>query len=231
MDLTEYFNSLQPVDKPYNKYAAYSLAFNNPYRIATGYDAFRNNDFDAYLKDFIAQQGKCIVMPNMLNNEVIGLVFRSLQSKQFRYYTKYRYIPYGAGFNTNKQYYNPWLIVESALDSDFIRNFYPYVISTNGVSVSNTIMNFLKNTCSTLYIGFDFDKAGWDSYNKLYYKHDKYASDNKEFHIKRFETPVNFDGKHLKDFGEILDCLYNKNIVDYDNYVSSLKYSLTYLTL
>ena len=143
MDLTEYFNSLQPVDKPYNKYAVYSLAFNNPYRIATGYDAFRNNDFDTYLKDFIAQQGKCIVMPNMLNNEVIGLVCRSLQSKQFRYYTKYRYIPYGAGFSTNRQYYILCFIVESSLDSYFIRNFYHYVISTNVVSFSNKIMNFL----------------------------------------------------------------------------------------
>lgn len=225
MNLTEYFNSLAPVDKPYNKYAVYSLSFNNPYRIATSYDAFKNNDFDVHLKDFIAQQGKCIVMPNMLGNEVIGLVFRSLQSKQFRYYTKYKYIPYGAGIN-DKQYYKPWLIVESALDSDFIRNFYPYVIATNGVSVSNNIMNFLKGTCSTLYAGFDCDKAGDEAFHRLCIK---YSGADKDFHIKRFKTPTNFDGKQLKDFGEILDCLYNKNINDYDYYVSSLKYSLTFL--
>ena len=225
MNLTEYFNSLPNIDQKYNKYAAYSLAFNNPYRLATSVDAFRYDKFDNYMKQFIAEQGKCIAMPNIVNGEVVSIMFRAITSKQFRYYTECRYIPYGAGVN-EKPYYKPWLIVESALDSDFIRNFYPFVIGTNGTAVSNNIMSFIKGTCSTLYCGFDSDKAGNDAFKNLCYKH---SGNDKEFHIKRFYPPMNFDGEYLKDFGEILDCLDKNNLEDYDYYVSVLKNSIMYI--
>lgn len=225
MNLTEYFYSLPNIDKKYNKYAAYSLAFNNPYRLATSVDAFRYDKFDNYLKQFIAEQGKCIVMPNIVNNEVVAIVFRSCADKQFRYYNECKYIPYGAGVN-NKQYYRPWIIVESALDSDFLRNFYPYVIGTNGTAVSSSTMSFIKGTCSTLYCGFDSDKAGDDAFKNLCYKH---SGSDKEFHIKRFYTPKNFDGNYLKDFGEVLDCLYKDNLDDFHYYVSVLKNSMLYI--
>lgn len=222
MNLTEYFYSLCEIDKKYNKYAAYSLAYNNPYRIATSVDAFKYDKFDLYLKQFIADQGKCIAMPNIFQNEVIGIMFRAITTKQFRYYTECKNIPYGAGVN-NKYYMNPWLIVESALDSDFLRNFYPYVIATNGTSVSNAIMDFIKGTSSRVFVGFDSDTAGNEAFHNLCMKH---SGKDKSFHLKRFLPPMNFDGKRLKDFGEVLDCLYNDNITDYDYYVSSLKSEL-----
>lgn len=225
MNLTEYFYSLPAIDERYNKYAAYSLAFNNPYRLATSVDAFRYDKFDSYLKQFIAENGKCIAMPSYLNNEVVSIMFRAITSKQFRYYTECKYIPYGAGTN-NKHFYQPWIIVESALDSDFLRNFYPFVIATNGTAVSNNAISFIKGTCSTVYCGFDLDKAGNESFKHLSMK---YSGDSNEFHIKRFYTPKNFDGKYLKDFGEIIDCLYNGNLDDYDYYVSVLKNSIMYI--
>jgi hypothetical protein len=222
MNLTEYFYSLSPVDKKYNKYAAFSLAFNNPYRLAAGVDAFKFDKFDPYLKKFIAEQGKCVVMPNIMNSEVIGLVFRSCSSKQFRYYNECKYIPYGAGVN-EKPYYKPWLIVESALDSDFLRQFYPFVVATNGVAVQKFCMDFLLGTCSTLYCGFDCDKAGDEAFHRLCMKH---SGGDKCFHIKRFLTPMNFDGTHLKDFGEVLDSLYKEHYDDYDYYTLCIKKSL-----
>lgn len=130
MTLTEFFLSLQNVDRAYNKYATFSLSFNNPYRICTSYDAFRYEKFDNYLKNWLAEQGKVIAMPNMVNGEVTAILFRSITSKIFRYYNECPYIPYGAGVNNKQDYSRPWLIVESALDSDFLRNFYPYVIAT-----------------------------------------------------------------------------------------------------
>jgi hypothetical protein len=219
MNLTEYFYSLNDIDKLYNKYAAYSLAFNNPYKLVTGQDAFRYDKFDNYLKQYIIDQGKCIAMPNIVNNKVIAILFRSLSSKQFRYYTECQYIPYGAGIN-KKPFYKPWIIVESALDSDFLRNFYPFVIATNGTSISHNIIEFIKGTCSTLYCAFDNDKAGNTAFYNL---STKYSGSDKNFHIKRLRPPMSLDGTYLKDFGDILDCLYNKNIDDYDYYVMSLK--------
>lgn len=220
MNLTEFFNSLSAVDQPYNKYCAYSLAFNNPYRIVTGYDAFKYDKFDQYLKNFIIEQGKCVAMPNIVNGEVIAIMFRSLSSKQFRYYNECQYIPYGAGLN-DKPYYKPWIIVESALDSDFIRNFYPYVVATNGTTVANNILKFLIGTSSTIYCAFDNDNAGEDAFHRLCMKYS-----GKEFHIKRLKPPMSLDGNLLKDFGDVLDCLYKNHIDDYDHYVRVIKGSL-----
>ena len=222
MNLTEYFYSLQEIDQPYNKYASYSLAFNNQYKLVTGVDAFRYDKFDSYLKQFITSQGKCIAMPNIVNGDVTAIMFRSLSTKQFRYYNECQYIPYGAGVN-DKPYYKPWIIVESALDSDFLRNFYPYVIATNGTTVSNNIITFLTNTCSTMYCGFDNDKAGNEAFHRLSMK---YSGSNKDFHIKRFLPPLRLEGGYLKDFGDILECLYKNLYEDYDYYVLTVKNSL-----
>lgn len=222
MNLTEFFYSLPQIDRAYNKYAAYSLAFNNPYRLATGVDAFRYEKFDSYLKNFIASQGKCIAMPNIVNGEVTAIMFRSCADKLFRYYNECQYIPYGAGVN-EKPFYKPWVIVESVLDSDFLRNFYPFVIATNGTAVSKNVMNFLQGTCSTLYCGFDSDKAGNEAFHRLCMK---YSGADKCFHIKRLYTPMNLEGGYLKDFGEALDCLFNKHTDDYDYYVLAIKNSM-----
>lgn len=225
MNLTEFFNSLNQIDQKYNKYATYSLTFGNPYKLATSYDAFKYDKFELYLRNWIAEQGKCIVMPNKIGDEVVGLVFRSVQSKQFRYHNEARYIPYGAGVN-NKPYYKPWIIVESALDADFLRNFYPYVIATNGTAAATHIMSFLQGTCSTLYCGFDADKAGEESFHHLCMK---YSGKDKEFHIKRFKPPLSYEGHLLKDFGEVLDLLHSGNTSDFDYYVSQIKYNLMFI--
>ena len=226
MNLTEYFNSLPNIDQPYNKYASYSLAFNNPYKLATSWDAFKYKGFDDYIKQFIASSGKCIAMPSIFNGEVIAIMFRSCADKQFRYYTECKYIPYGAGTNNKMLFTKPWIMVESALDSDFLRNFYPFVISTNGVTVSNNMMSFITGTCSTLYCGFDNDEAGNNAFSKLCMK---YSGKDKQFHIKRLKPPIDVSGKPLKDFGEILDCLHNNNSIEYDQYVTSVKASLMFL--
>lgn len=221
MNLTEFFNSLPQIDKPYNKYASYSLAFGNPYRMITCYEAYIYDKFDPYIRQFIIDNGKCIVMPNYFNNEVISLVFRSCCKKEFRYHIEYKNIPYGAGVN-DKPFYKPWIIVESALDSDFLRNFYPYVISTNTAAVSSNTMKFLIGTCSTVYCGFDNDETG----NKAFYIiRKKYA--NNDFHIKRFLPLQNFDGTPQKDFGDILELLHKNNIEDYTYYVELLKNLIT----
>jgi hypothetical protein len=219
MNLTEYFYSLPQIDHDCNKYTSFSLAFNNPYRLATGVDAFRYDKFDLYLKKFIADQGKCVAMPNIVCGIVTAIMFRSCSNKQFRYYNESPYIPYGAGIN-EKPYYKPWVIVESVLDSDFLRNFYPFVIATNGTTVSNNLMKFLQGTCSTLYCGFDSDNSGEDAFHRLCMK---YSGSDKCFHIKRLKPPMSLNGNYLKDFGEVLDCLYNHNIDDYDYYVLMIK--------
>lgn len=222
MNLTEYFYSLPQIDKPYNKYASYSLAFNNPYRLITGYDVYRYDKFDAYFRSFVSDNGKCIVMPNILNGEVIDLVVRAITSKQFRYHTECKYIPYGAGVNS-KPFYKPWVIVESALDSDFLRNFYPFVIATNGVSVSVDCMNFLKGTSSTVYCAFDNDTSGHEGFHRVCMKH---SGSDKDFHIKRLKPPSDLYGTQLKDYGDVLEFLFKNDTLTYDCCVSFIKFSL-----
>ena len=78
-------------------------------------------------------------------------------------------------------------------------------------------------TSSTVYCAFDYDKAGNQSFNHLCMK---YSGIDKGFHIKRLKPPMNLEGGYLKDFGDVLDCLYKHHTEDYDYYVMSIRNSL-----
>ena len=223
MTLTEFFYSLPAITTEYNKYATYSLHFNNPYRLITGYDVYKYDQFDDSVKRFITAWGPCIAMPNIAESEVIGLVLRAVQIKRFGVYIENSSIPYGAGIN-NKPFDKPWVMVESALDSDFLREFYPYVLATNGVAVSKEAMDFVRNTSSVCYCAYDNDQAGENGFHRIC---QMYSGGS--FKIKRLKPPSSIDGKPLKDFGEILECLYNKDMMSYEHYLSTLKCMMLYI--
>lgn len=146
-------------------------------------------DFDTSLKKTLINLELSVIMPNItrFNNVINGFVCRGLFEKRFINF-KLNDVPYGVGFN-NKPYNLPWLVVESHIDSDILRLFYPYVLASNGVHISNTLLKFIKMTSPYCLIGFDNDEAG----NKAYY------IIRKNLNCERFKVPF---GK--KDFGELL---------------------------
>lgn len=198
-DLTTFYNSL-PGTKSRNKYECASEVLGLGYRIMGGKEAYLS-PLPPVIKQFIMESKEVIVLPNYFNGRVIGFLLRSVYEKNFRYYSGYK-IPYGAGV-TNKPYYKPWVIVESCLDSDYLRQFYPYVIATLGATISNFLQHFLFATSPFIISGMDKDEAGENAYKRLCYKY--------KGRVKKIEPP---NGN--KDFGDTLEYLTIHNSFNFE---------------
>lgn len=183
-----------------NKYEEASFFLNLDYRLINGQLAYLS-PFPDKIKQFIMEYGEVIALPNIFDNDIVGLLLRPIYTKTFRYFSQYT-IPYGAGVN-NKPYLYPWVIVESCLDADFLRKFYPYVIATLGVTVANFTQEFIFGTSPYVIVGFDNDDAGKDAYRKMSYKY--------KGRVRRFLPPFN-----NKDFGDTLDYLCCGNTSQYE---------------
>lgn len=210
--LDDFFLSLDPVTTLHNKYCLFSKYFKVDYRIATGFNVI-NSCLPINLQNFVIQNSSCVVMPNIFNGKVVGVLLRSNTKKEFRYYSPSSKVPYGAGV-TSKSYNQPWVIVESALDADFLRQFYPFVIASLGTAVSKHLTTFLLNTAPLNYFCFDTDDAGNKAYNIMRYKH-------KGYNIARILPP-----NKLKDFGEVLDHLFKNDFAVYEYELFNIQLAL-----
>lgn len=200
MDITEFYTSLPSPTLNRNKYETASHVLSLGYKIISGADAYKS-PLSVPVKKFIMENREVIMLPNIFKDTVVGYLLRTIHTKSFRYIYEYP-IPYGAGVN-DKPYMYPWIIVESCLDADFLRKFYPFVIATLGVSVSNFLMDFLFNTAPYIIVGFDNDEAGNKAYKSMNYKH----------HGKVLRLDVPFGNK---DFGDTLENLQNQNFSQYE---------------
>ena len=214
MYLTDFYSTLQAPILGRNKYEVSSKVLGFDYRLLNGRQAF-NSDLPTQVKQFVMENSEVILLPNKFNNDVIGFLLRSMTKKAFRYYSECP-IPYGAGIN-EKPYNLPWVIVESCLDSDYLRLFYPYVISTLGVTVSNNLLDFLFNTSPYVIVGFDNDDAGINSYKHLFYKY--------KGRVKKLDIP-----QGRKDFGDTLQLLCDMDYTQYEIESMIIKQSLTIIT-
>lgn len=203
-----------PLPQYRNKYEVASHYFNLDYRLITGRIAY-TLPINAQVKQFIMEYGEVTALPNCFQNHVIGLLLRPIYTKAFRYFSDYK-MPYGAGVN-NKPYAMPWVIVESCLDSDFLRQYYPYVIATFGVTVSNFLQDFLFGTAPYVIIGFDNDDAGIQAYKKLFYKY--------KGRVKKLDPPLG-----NKDFGDTLNYLFRNNLIQFELESLLIKTSLQAMT-
>lgn len=199
MDLTSIYNTF-PQPQYRNKYELASHYYGLNYRIITGQIAY-NLDIPPVVKQFIMEHGEVLALPNCFQGSIVGLLLRPIYTKAFRYFSE-SLIPYGAGIN-NKPYNSPWVIVESCLDSDYLRQFYPYVIATQGATISNFLLDFLFSTSPYIISGMDNDDAGNEAYRKLYYKY--------KGRVKKLDPPNN-----NKDFGDTLDLLLSNNLLDFE---------------
>lgn len=199
MNELDFYSNL-PLPQHRNKYEVASHFFNLDYRIITGQIAY-TLPLPAQIKQFIMEYGEVITLPNKYKDKTVGFLLRPVYKKTFRYYSDSK-IPYGAGVH-NKTYSYPWVIVESCLDSDFLRKFYPYVIATFGVTISNFLQDFLFSTSPYVVVGFDMDEAGDLAYKKMLYKY--------KGRVKRVEPPFG-----NKDFGDTLQHLYENNTAQFE---------------
>lgn len=214
MNLDQFYKTLPKPVLGRNKYEVASQYLGFDYRLLNGYQAF-SSPLPSLIKQFVMEYTEVILLPNIFNNTVIGFLLRAINTKAFRYYSD-TLIPYGSGIN-EKPYSKPWVIVESCLDSDYLRLFYPYVIATLGVTVSNITLDFLFNTSPFVIVGFDNDEAGDNAYKHLFYKY--------KGRVKRLNIP---QGK--KDFGDTLQLLCTMDYTQYEIESMLIKQSLSILT-
>lgn len=182
-----------------SKYIHWSNAFG--YRMARPHDALSCTILPDGFKKFISEEDCVIVMPSwdMVKNRVIGVTARSVFSKSFRKYTPLPYVPHGflmsGSFKREKAYFDAWIVVESAFDSDWLRTIYPYVIASSGVSGLNTeAFTLVCETSSSLIVAFDNDEAGDDGYRTIL---DRARYLRNKPVMKRFNSP------YKKDFGDV----------------------------
>lgn len=197
--LTEFYLSLKDPIYNRNKYETASNALSLGYKIVTGYDVYKS-PLSREAQIFVMENKEAILLPNKFNNQVVGYLLRAVYEKRF--IAPKCIIPYGAGIN-NKPYLYPWIVVESCLDSDFLRNFYPFVISSYGVNVKVSTLDFLYGTAPYVIFGFDNDEAGNNAFKKMKYKYKDKAV--------QLSVPVG-----NKDFGDTLQHLQNQNFSQYD---------------
>lgn len=210
MDLTSFYISL-PNPEYRNKYELSSHYLDLGYKTITGREAYYSPLPDQ-VKQFIMEYGEVTALPNVYKDTVVGFLLRPIYTKTFRYYTE-KNIPYGAGRN-NKPYNYPWVIVESCLDSDFLRKYYPYVISTLGVTVSNFLQDFLFSTAPYVIVGFDNDVAGKEAFKKMCYKY--------KGRVKKILPPMG-----NKDFGDTLEYLMKNDTSKFELESLMIQTSLT----
>ena len=182
-----------------SKYIHWSSALG--YRMARPHDALSCTILPDGFKKFISEEDCVIVMPSWdrVKNRVIGVTARSVFSKSFRKFTPLSYVPHGflmsGRLKREKAYFDAWIVVESAFDSDWLRTIYPYVIASSGVSGLNTeAFTMVCETSSSLIIAFDNDEAGDDGYRNML---DRVRYMRNKPVIKRFNSP------YKKDFGDI----------------------------
>lgn len=214
LSLTQFYNSLPKPFLGRNKYELSSQVLGFDYRLLSGYQVF-NSSLPSQIKQFVMEYSEVILLPNKYNGNIIGFLLRAIKTKAFRYYSELP-IPYGAGIH-NKPYKAPWVIVESCIDSDYLRLFYPYVIATLGVTVSNFTLDFLFNTAPFVIVGFDNDEAGNNAYKRLYYKYKGF--------VQRLNVP-----QGRKDFGDILQLLCDNDYTQYEIESMLIKQSLSLST-
>lgn len=199
ISLTQFYFSLKPPLNR-NKYEVSSNLLHFDYRLIDGYAAI-SSPLPDYLKRFVIDNKEVIALPNIFHGHIVGLLLRSITVKQFRYYAVTQ-IPYGSGVN-EKPYLKPWVVVESCLDSDFLRTFYPYVIASLGTTLSHSLESFLFNTAPYVIFGFDRDESGDKAYKRIAYKYRN--------RVLKLDPPIG-----NKDFGDTLSYLCTGDSTQFD---------------
>lgn len=173
------------------------------YRILDGQTAYSCDFLPDWFRKFVCSEELVIVMPSRdVDNKIHGVTVRSVFSKSFRAFTPFPYVPYGF-LTSDKPYHKPWLLVESAFDSDWLRCFYPYTIASGGVSGMNLeMLTLVSQTAPRCVVAFDNDDAGDTGYSRL---NTKMKFSRKPPTVERVYSP------YKKDFGDVAQLALNND--------------------
>ena len=175
------------------KYLWYADRFQ--YRMIDGKTAYHSQILPEAVRRFLTDEDMALVIPSYTSSgKVYRVTFRSVFTKSFRYYTPTPHIPHGF-LRKNKPFGCPWIVVESAFDSDWLSTMYPYVLATGGVSGLNREgVDMVSNTAHQVFVAFDNDSSGRNGFYNL---KGKLSKSNHELCIQMMMSPYG------KDFGDV----------------------------
>ena len=163
---TRLYQIARPIKTDKTKYEYIASHYNLPnYRvISSGEMNIRGKDLDIpfYVREFARQHGEVVMMCNIINTEVSGIIFRALDEKVFTNYGLGKGNLYGIGqLDENFRYGDLIVLVEGAIDRDVCSLF----ITKNCLSVlTSTVtknqLQVLQNLTNKVLLLLDNDEAG-----------------------------------------------------------------------
>lgn len=161
--MQELYNKLKRIPKNLinsDKYLLLGLTALDAKYISTR-DIFHIENFQ--IKEYIADVGDAVVFPITINNKIVSLFIRSLDSKDNPLKYNKTTIPYGFDmFDEDFKYGDPVILVEGIADLGALKLINPKynVIAMLSNSISKESCEFLKEITNNFVIITDNDKAG-----------------------------------------------------------------------
>lgn len=201
-----------------NKYMYYMNRNETQYKLLSAHQIINSvPNIPDFVYQHLVSTGDCILLPNIIDNQVYSLTFRSLKSdKRFLKYGEFSSLIYNMGnFPKDFTYGTPIMIVEGNLDCDVVKELYPYTVATLTATLTNNQLNIITHLTNKVILAFDNDEAG----EKGYYISCSRLS-KQGIRVFRFNHRDD-----LKDFGDLIE-LKRNDIQDYYNVIDDYKTDL-----
>lgn len=221
MKLTEFYNIGHKIEEVVDPYTYLSVVHKKVnYRLYSLTDLIHNKihrgDISEYVYDYIGEQGKALVIFNIVNGSPLYCVVRGMQDKKFLTMGDKRSLPYGVGELKNFKYGSPLVIVEGLKDRDIMSTVYPNVVATLTAGAGQLMRQVLLKLTNNFLFVYDNDEAGQHGYFRLR----KFLLEN-GCRVQQIKFPEGF-----KDVGQILDFAYKGDLGQSDYLRTLLKSSI-----
>ena len=162
---TQLYNMARPIKTNNTKYESIASQDMLPnYRvISSGEVNIRGRELNlpTYVRDFVNQHGEVVLICNIINTEVSGIIFRALEEKAFINYGMGKGNVYGIGqLEPDFKYGDLLVLLEGAIDRDICSLYITknsLALLTNGVS--NSQLQVIENLTNKVLLLLDNDDA------------------------------------------------------------------------
>lgn len=158
-----------------------------------------------HVRSFITGHKRVLGIANLLGSEVVSIVFRDLEKKDFCTFVGIKGYCYGIGKQENFSYGDPLIVVEGLKDRDCLAQVSPNTVAICGSSMSQLVREVLLTITNNFILFYDQDETG-----KLQILRDKKSLEKRGATVGLGKHPAG-----VKDCGEIIDVFYGGDSFQY----------------
>ena len=181
-----------------NKYVYFMNHYDSQYKVISSLQVLRDvGDLPEFLIKYLRNNGDCIILPNIINNVVYSLTFRTLgERKQFLKYGDVSHLLYNLGNLPDDFVYGiPLVLVEGNIDCDSMKQIYPYTVASLTSDLSTNQLQLLSHLTDKVIVAYDNDESGISGYYRTRAKLNKLGVSTSKFnHYNK-----------LHDLGDLID--------------------------